>query len=655
MMDPSMKRRITRLLARAGSTLGLAIAIGSCASIGTPQGGPYDEDPPVFVGSSPAMGELNAQKQRVVVEFDEYIALTNASEKLVISPPQKQNPEVKASSKKVIVKLADSLKANTTYTIDFGDAIQDNNEGNPLEGFVFTFSTGDRLDTMEIAGTVLNAANLEPVKGILVGLHSNLADSALTTIPFDRVGMTDSRGHYSIKGIAPGTYRMYGLKDADQDFIYSQASEAIAFVDSLVVPTWERRIRQDTMWIDSLTIDTIIPREYTHFLPDDILLRCFVETNHSQRLTRSERLTPRKFSLYFSAPADSLPVVRGLNFDEKDAFVIENLTGRHDTIDYWIRDSLIYQLDTLKMSLTYLYTDSTRTLVPRTDTLRLVSKERKKTEKQLEKERRERERELERKRKAGDPDTLGIKYLEVNTYAPNPMDIYDYLTLSFDEPLDRLDEHGLHLRHKVDSLYEDMALELVPDSFDRKVYNIYPATDWDWGETYRLDVDSACITGLYGLTSRAITKDFTVKQPENYGAIFFDVSGTDGQPAFVELLSDQDRVLRHVRVEGGKADFHFLNPGKYCARLIIDSNENGQWDTGFWAGGPAIHASADSLVTRRQPEEVYYYWQILELKANFELNQTWDIKDRPLEKQKPDDMKKQKPDETKKKNRNTNK
>ena len=635
--------------------LALTVVVFSCASIGTPQGGPYDEDPPVFVRSNPAMGQLGNQKARISIEFDEYIALSNASEKIVISPPQKQNPEVKTSSKKVIVRLQDSLKPNTTYTIDFSDAIQDNNEGNPLEGFVFTFSTGDQLDTMEIAGTVLNAANLEPVKGILVGLHSDLSDTALTTIPFDRVGMTDSRGHYSIKGIAPGTYRIYGLKDADQDFTYNQTSEAIAFHDSLVIPTWERRTRQDTMWLDSLTIDTIIPREYTHFLPDDILLRCFVESNHSQRLTRSERLTPHKFSLYFSAPADSLPVLRGLNFDERGAFVIENVTGRNDTIDYWIRDSLIYQLDTLQMSLTYLYTDSTKALVPRTDTLRLVSKERKKTEKQLEKERRDREKELERKRKMGDPDTLGIKYLEVGTYAPSPMDIYDYLTLTFPEPLAHLDRQGLHLRHKVDSLYEDMALELVPDTLDRKVYNIYPATDWDWGESYTFEVDSAAAVGIYGLCNNFISRSFTAKKPEEYGAIFFDVSGTDARPAFVELLSEQDQVLRKVRVDRGKADFHFLNPGKYGARLIIDTNNNGKWDTGFWGNGPAIPSPADSLAQHRQPEEVFYYWQIIELKANFELNQTWDIHDRPLDKQKPDDMKKQKPDEDKKKNRNTNK
>ncbi|MDO4164817.1 MAG: Ig-like domain-containing protein [Bacteroides sp.] len=628
------------LFRRLGIVAGLAAALYSCASIGTLQGGPYDEDPPVFLKSSPTAGELHNTKKKLVLEFDEFIALSNASEKVVISPPQVQQPEITASSKKVIVKLNDTLKANTTYTIDFGDAIQDNNEGNPLEAFTFTFSTGDRLDTMAIAGTMLNAENLEPVKGMLVGLHANVADSAFTTLPFDRVGRTDSRGRFSIRGVAPGQYRIYGLQDADQNFAYSQPSEVIAFGDSLIIPTMEQRMRHDTVWVDSLTIDTIYHRGYTHFLPDDILLRCFHETNYTQRLARSERLTPKKFSFYFTAPADTLPLLKGLNFDEKDAFVIEQTTGRNDTLHYWIKDSLVYQMDTLRLSLSYLYTDSLKQLSPRTDTLNLVSKQRKKTEKELEKEREKREKELEKKRKRGDSDTIQTVFLPVEVYAPSSMDVYDYLTLTFEEPLTSIDENAIHLRHKVDTLWEDMTFELIRDSLDHKVYNIYPGVDWQFGESYTFEVDSVGIYGLYGLFTDKIKKDFTVKKQEDYGAIFFDVSGID-TPAFVELLDGQDKVLRTVPLVDGKADFYFLNPGKYCARLVSDTNGNGKWDTGLFA-------------EKRQPEEVFYYWQVIELKANFELNQTWNIKDRPLDKQKPDDLKKQKPDEDKNKNKNRN-
>lgn len=638
MLDYKYHNSQNRWWYRLGGLVLMAVLLYSCASIGRLEGGPYDEQPPRFVKGTPAPGSLHYAKKKMVIEFDEYIKLEKPNEKIVISPPQVQQPTIKASSKKVIVTLEDTLKLNTTYTIDFGDAIQDNNEGNPLEAFTYTFSTGAELDTMAIAGTLLNAENLEPIKGMLVGLHSNLADSAFTKLPFDRVGRTDSRGRFSIRGVAPGQYRLYALQDADQNFAFSQPMEAIAFYDSLIVPTMEQRLRHDTLWQDSLTIDTVIDRNYTHFLPDDLMLRAFKEKVFTQRLARSERPNQRELFFYFTAPADSLPLLKGLNFDEKEAFIIEQTTGRNDSLHYWIKDSLIYQLDTLQFSLSYLYTDSLKQLSMRTDTLNLVSKIRPKSEKELEKERKEREKELEKKRKKGDADTIQTVFLPVDIYAPSAMDVYDYLTFTFKEPLSRIDTLSLHLQQKVDTLWEDRSFTLQRDSLDYKIYNLYPAEDWQFDGTYALTVDSMAFHGLYGLFTDKVRKEFKVKKQEEYGAIFFDVSGADST-AFVELLDGQDKVIRTVPVVDGKADFYFLNPGKYGARLVNDRNGNGVWDTGSYA-------------VKRQPEEVYYYWQVLELKANFELTQTWNIQERPLDRQKPDELKKQKPDEDKKKRRN---
>ena len=178
-----MKPLFHRLL----GAVAIVAVLYSCASIGRLEGGPIDETPPRFVAGSPLPGALHNKKKKIVIEFDEFIKLDKANEKVVISPPQVQQPEIKSNGKKVVITLQDTLKTNTTYTVDFADAIQDNNEGNPLEAFTYTFSTGAELDSMAIAGTLLEASNLEPVKGMLVGLHANLADSAFTTLPFDRV------------------------------------------------------------------------------------------------------------------------------------------------------------------------------------------------------------------------------------------------------------------------------------------------------------------------------------------------------------------------------------------------------------------------------------------------------------------------------------
>lgn len=611
----------------------------SCASVGRIEGGAYDETPPLFLKGTPAPGALEATKKKIVLEFDEFIKLDKPGEKIVISPPQVQQPEVKGNGKKVVITLQDTLKANTTYTIDFGDAIQDNNEGNPLENFFYTFSTGQRLDTMAVAGTVLNAMNLEPVKGMLVGLHANQADSAFTTMPFDRVGRTDSRGHFSIRGVAPGSYRIYALQDADGDICFSQPAEAIAFQDSLIIPTMEMREREDTTWIDSLTVDTIVRVRYTYYLPDDIMLRCFKETPpYNRRLMKSERATPQKFALYFNLPTDTLPLLRGLNFDAADAFVVETPTGRRDTLQYWIRDSLIYKIDTLQMSLSYYYTDTLQQLSLRTDTLRLVSKQRPKSEKELEKERKEKEKERERRKKRGEPEEEKTPFLPVEVYAPSALDIFDYLTLSFQEPVERLDTAAFHLRQKVDTLWNDIPFDLQQDTIDVKRFNLF--ADWKPGEQYQLEVDSTAIHGLYGLFTDKIKKEMKAKTLEEYGQLFFNVTGA-APGAFVELLDASDNVLRTVDVVDGRADFYYLPPGKYGARLVEDANGNGVWDTGKYA---------DHL----QPERVYYYPQIVELKANFDITQDWDIHEKPLDKQKPEEMKKQKPDQEKKKqNRNS--
>ncbi len=606
--------------------IGFVVIVGvlySCASIGRIEGGPIDETPPRFITGMPLPGSLNNTKKKITILFDEFIKLDKANEKIVISPPQVQQPEIKANGKRVAINLQDTLKSNTTYTIDFADAIQDNNEGNALSDFSYTFSTGSVIDSMMISGFVLNASNLEPVKGLLVGLHSDLSDSAFIVKPFDRVGRTDSRGHFSIRGVAPGKYHIFALEDADQNFAYNQPVETIAFNDSLVVPSMEERVRQDTIWKDSLTVDSIVKKTYTYYLPDDVLLRCFKKSSYAQRFLKGERLDPRIFSLYFAAPADTLPILKGLNFDEHNAFVIDQANVRNDSIHYWIKDSLLYKKDTLQISLTYLYTDTLNQLVPRTDTLNLFVKNRPKTKK--------------KKKESDKQKADSIEFLPVDVYAPGTMDVYDYITFNFSEPVARIDTLAIHLRQKVDSLLSDVHFDFLRDSIDVKRYNLF--VNWKPGGSYTLEVDSMAFHSLYGLYTDKIKKEFKVKKLEDYGQIFFNVTG-ETSPSFVELLDAQDKVVRTVPIVDGKADFYYLNPGKYGARLIEDLNGNGVWDTGDYS-------------KKLQPENVYYYPQVLEFKANFDLIQDWNIKGKALDKQKPNELKKQKPDENKKKKKNS--
>jgi len=611
------------------------IAAYSCASIGAPDGGPYDEEPPRFVGSTPELHATGNQKSRIELEFDEFIKLEKAAEKVVISPPQMEQPEIKVSGKKVVIELIDSLKDSTTYTVDFSDAIVDNNEGNPMGNFSFSFSTGESIDTLEVSGTVLNAADLEPVKGMLVGLHKNLNDTAFTTLPFDRVSRTDSRGQFIIRGIAPGEYRIFALMDGNQNYLFDSKSERIAFGDSLVIPSWEPAVRQDTLWQDTLTIDTIHTVHYTRFMPDNLILRVFKEENDRQYLTRSQRDKENHFILTFNAKADSLPGLKGLNFDETDAFIIET-TSRNDSICYWIKDSLVYGMDTLEVQLDYLYTDSLNQLVPRTDTIYLANKLTREQRERIQKEaEEEKEKERKKREKKGlEPEKEPTPFLKMNVDAPSNFDINKNVVLAFDEPVVRFDTAAIHMQVKVDTLWEDTPFLLRPDSVLPRTYEILAG--WEPEKEYKLMIDSAAVTGLYGLHTNKSEHTMKVKKLDEYGTLLLNVK--NALPgSIVELIDNSGKVLRQQPVtQEGTADFYFLAPNsKYYIRLFEDRNGNGKWDTGNYSKG-------------LQPEAVYYFPKVWEMKANFEFEEDWDIHEVPWDRQKLDEIKKQKPEQEKK-------
>lgn len=613
----------------------LMIVVYSCASMGNPDGGPYDEEPPKFVRSTPKPFAINSKEKKVTIEFDEFIKLEKAAEKVVVSPPQLEQPEIKASGRKVVVGLVDSLRPNTTYTIDFADAIVDNNEGNPLGNYAFTFSTGTTIDTMEVSGTVLSASDLEPVKNIQVGLHSDLSDSAFMKKPFDRVSRTDSRGHFSIRGIAPGKYRIYALMDGNQNYLFDSKTEMIAFSDSIIIPAMEDAMRQDTIWKDSLTIDTIKSVGYIRFLPDDIILRAFKEENDRQYLTRSERDKENHFVLTFSARADTLPTLKGLNFDERDAFIIEK-TDRNDSICYWIKDSLIYQMDTLEIQMDYLATDTLDRLVPQTDTLFLANKLTRAEREKLEaKAAEEKEKERKKKEKKGEKiEPEPTKFLTLNVDAPSAFDLDRNVYLSFDEPVASIDTAAIHMEIKKDSLWEEIPFLFVSDSVLPRKYEIL--AEWEPEKEYQLSIDSMAFKGVYGLHTNKVKQTMKVKKLDEYGTILLNITRADST-AVVELLDGSGKVLRQQRITPqNTADFYYLNPGtKFYIRLFNDRNGNGVWDTGKYS-------------EHLQPEEVYYFPKVWEMKANFEFEENWNINAVPVEKQKLDEIKKQKPEETKK-------
>lgn len=620
------------------------LVVIACASMGTPDGGPYDEEPPVLMEAKPHIGATNVKTGKITLEFDENVRLVNAFENVVVSPPQRQMPEIKSSGKRVSVQLADTLIPNVTYSIDFGNAIVDNNEGNPYEDFAYYFSTGDNVDTLAVSGTVLNAEDLEPIKGITVGLHSCIDDSAFTKLQFERVSRTDSRGHFIIKGIAPGKYRVYALSEANNNYLFDQKSETLAFMDTYVSPSASPAIRPDTVWRDSVTIDTIKQVSYTRFMPDDLVLRAFKEDFYAQYLVKSPRESHSKLTLYFAEANEEMPLIEGLDFDSNGAYVIEN-SVHNDTLTLWFKDSTLYRADTLSLRVTYNVADSLGNMVARSDTVYATPKRRweKVVEQQnemLEKARKEFLKKAKRNENYDEnnpPEYVPpTKDLKIRFSGSSSIDVNSILNFTFDEPLERLDTMGIHLSKKVDTLWVPVEYVLRPDRNIRR-YNLY--AEWRPGETYLVEADSATFKGLYGGVSNKFTQELKFPPLEEYAVLYLDIPGT-GNNAYVQLMNKSDVIVQTQRTENNKCAFYFIRPGVYYLRLFIDENSNGKWDTGEYA-------------SRKQPEKVYYYNRPLELRALFEYTQDdWDIYS-PLDRQKPLEITKQKPDkERKKMNRN---
>ena len=610
------------------------LAVVSCAKMGQPDGGWYDETPPVIVRTTPQDQGTNIKDKKISIYFNEYIKVDNPTETVVISPPQIEQAEIVASGKKIAVELKDSLKPNTTYTVDFSDAITDNNEGNPLGNYTYTFSTGGHIDTMQVAGYVLNAQNLEPIKGILVGLYNNLSDTIFTKEPMLRVSRTDSRGKFIIKGVAPGDYRIYALQDADNNYVFNQKSEQLAFSHEIITPSFKPDVRQDTVWRDSLHIDSIMRVPYTHFLPDDIVLRAFTETQTDRYLIKTERTEPDRFTLYFSYGDSLLPQITGLNFNADDAFIIEAAEKR-DTVTYWLRDTMLVNQDTLRMEVKYMATDTLGVLRLQTDTMDILAKvpyEKRLKQQQDEYEEWKKKQEKAKKRGKEYETEMKPKALEPKYNVASEPDPDQNITITMPAPLASADTSRIHLYSKHDTLWYKSPFVLRPKPGVHRTYELLG--EWRPGIEYSLEIDTMAFTDIYGKTSAPKKQGFKVKTEDSYATILFDITGMADTTVVVQLLNSSDAVVKEAATDNGRVEFYYIKPDTYYARMFIDSNRNGIWDTGDYA--------AD-----RQPETTYYYPDKIECKAKWDLTLTWNPVSRSLNLQKPMAITKQKPEKEK--------
>ena len=579
--------------------LAWVVIISSCANQGMPTGGPKDTIPPVLLGTQPGLRATNYKEDEVRLTFNEYIQTSQISEDLVISPPLKKRSSIRTKSKTLIIQFNEPLKDSTTYSLDFKNSVADNNEKNPLKNLRFSFSTGNIYDSLRVAGRVMDAFNLDPIEKALVVLHKNLHDSAVYKVTPDYIAKTDEKGMFMIDNIAPGKYHIFALNDANSDMMYNEGAEAIAFADTLVVPSVDYSEVRDTL---VKGVDSLMVTGHMVFHPDPFYLREFTEDIFEQYLDSYSRDVQNKCIFVFNESVSDTFGVRLLNTNATNWYIMEP-NEKVDSLVMWIADTLVARMDTLVMELSYLKLDSAKQLVIKRDTVDMnfmVNKG-----------------DSSKKRRKPKEEEKGPKPAEQFAWVAYPtsttLELNEDIKITSPEPIKSIDSTMMLLYATDDTLKTPLTFRFKKDTSEYRTYRI--EYDWEPEVKYTLQIDSAASTNIYGITSRELTKSFKVREEDYYGSIMLNVTSVK-IPMLVQLLknSKEEEVLQQQVIKKDKTvAFEYLAPAKYLLKLIYDKNGNGKWDAG-------------SYQDKIQPERVSYINSVIKVRSNWENAMKLDLK-----------------------------
>lgn len=560
------------------------IILGSCANMAQgPSGGYMDTIPPRMVKCVPQPNATNVSNNKIEVYFDEYIQLNNAQQEIMISPTQENQFSVKGIGKKVLLELNDSLLPNTTYTIDFGKTVKDFREGNPYEDFVFSFSTGGEIDTLSFSGFVLDANTLLPQKGMLVGVYASASDTNFTTRRVERVALTHEDGSFVLHNLKPQAYELVAIADQNGNKYFDVPNEKIAFAHGLVTPSVERVAVADAA--DSTKVGY-----KNRFVPDSLVLFSFEEETRQQFFEKADRPKRNYVSFKFKNVEKVEPEIKLLNVSRRDWGLPEGSLTK-DTFSFWLKDTLLSKMDTLRFAIKFQKYDSTSSLVSSYDTLDLISK----TEKS-------------RRRKKTQEH---ISYLSIAS-SSNPVGINENFQFTWESPVVDFTSEKAHVQVLVDTVWTDIGSKVIPAD-DVYTNNRKFQVDFKMEpeKKYRILIDSASVHDIYGNFNDKINLSTRIRSKEEYSDFSIKLKNYP-KSAIVELLQGKN-VKRYAEVdENGVAKLQNVLPGEYVVRLVSDLDGNKQWTTG-------------NFKQKRQPEAVYYYEKKIKLKANWDFDEDWDV------------------------------
>ena len=522
------------------------IILFGCAKRGTPTGGPKDSIPPVLVNASPKLNSTNFDSEEIRLTFDEWIKLDKVQDQLIISPPlEKSSYEIKPLSgvtKKVFLNFLDSLAPETTYTINFGNSIKDNNENNPLTFFSYTFSTGETIDSLYIRGNTKDAFSQESDEFISLQLYrvdSLFKDSIVFQNKPTYISNTLDSTNYKFQNLKEGKYLLIALKDVDNNYFFDPFYDKIGFIDSLI-----------TLPRDSV-IDLKLFKEETEIIWD------------KPHFINSEKIG---FGYYGKLDLDKIKIESNIPDSVNYVFIKEKET---DTLNLWLSRN---SFDSLNFSLI------------ETDTIKLTTVK------------------FDRKR-----DSL-IDSLNISSKTLNVIHLKESFKISSNIPLNKIEDSLITIRD-IDSLIIPFTTSINErlDEIDID-FEVSPSDD------YSIFIKPRAIKDIRGTENDTLQFNVVSQTLEDYGNVFLDVIANNDSKYILHLLDSNSNIIREFKNVNSLSTyiFDYIRPGKYTFRLIEDLNSNDLWDTG-------------NYLKQVQPEPVYYFPSELDVRANWDLNETFNL------------------------------
>ncbi len=552
-----------------------------------PSGGPKDRTPPQIKESFPENFSTNFNQKKITIKFDEFIKLRDVNRSLIVSPALAEKPKITVKGKTLVIDINNDLKDSTTYVFNFGGSIIDITEGNSNENFSFVFSTGNYIDSLLIAGKVVNSFDLTPEQGVLVLLYEQYEDSVPLKEQPAYVAKTNDNGEFVVPNLKKNKYKIFALKDANNNYKFDMPNEEIAFLDSLISPYAEYIEKIDTIVTDnkdSLNQDSIVDNSYVKFFPRNMLLHLFAEDHSKQYIVNNKRERKEKLLLLFNKTLkDSIIHIKPLNFS-KNKITIEKNTGI-DTVICWILDSSIYNKDTLSIVASYLKKDSSEQFVLHNDTLSFVYREKINKKDEL-------------------PDTNIV--FRINVADGSKLGFNKSLIFDFDAPLQSFDISKIRLIEFEDTVGTIVNYKFFKDNLFMRRYHL--SYDWNEEREYKIFIFTNAFTDITGKTNTDTLKaGFFIDKQENFGNIKINMKNVR-ENAIILLMDTKLNIIRQKHIDKDKSiDMTNLRPGDYEIKIILDKNSNRKWDTG-------------NYLKHLQPEKVIFKKEPVNVKANWDLD-----------------------------------